>query len=191
MPVSRDRSIVGRSSVMKALWIAGFVFIMGIVRPRRLKRVQLLDPWTAGNIAVQLAAMAALVAWTGRGPVSYLLTATVFAIGLHPLGARWVQEHFALAPNQETYSYYGPLNRVSFNVGFHNEHHDLVTVPWSRLPEIRRAAPEFYDGLQSYTSWTGLLVRFLADRSISLFNYIVRSPRVDGEQAQTAPTTRA
>jgi sphingolipid 4-desaturase/C4-monooxygenase len=191
VPGPLESRIVGRSSVMKALWIAGFVFIMGIVRPRRLKRVQLLDPWTAGNIAVQLAAMAALVAWTGRGPVSYLLTATVFAIGLHPLGARWVQEHFALAPNQETYSYYGPLNRVSFNVGFHNEHHDLVSVPWSRLPEIRRAAPEFYDGLQSYTSWTALLVRFLADRSISLFNYIVRSPRVDGEQAQTAPTTRA
>ena len=87
---------------------------------------------------------------------------TVFAIGLHPLGARWIQEHFALVPGQETYSYYGPLNKVSFNVGYHNEHHDIVTIPWSRLPQVRRIAPEFYDGLHSYTSWTSLLSAFPA-----------------------------
>jgi sphingolipid delta-4 desaturase len=109
----------------------------------------------------------------------------VCAIGLHPLGARWIQEHFALVPDQETYSYYGPLNRVSFNVGYHNEHHDLVTVPWSRLPEIRRRAPEFYDGLHAYTSWTGLLVRFVRDRHITLFNYIVRPGR--GEHEAQSP----
>jgi sphingolipid 4-desaturase/C4-monooxygenase len=189
VPGPLESRIVGRSSVMKTIWIAGFVLIMGIVRPRRLKRVRLLDPWTIGNIVVQIAAMVALVAATGRGPFVYLLVSTVFAIGLHPLGARWVQEHFALAPNQETYSYYGPLNKVSFNVGFHNEHHDLVTVPWSRLPQVKRAAPEFYDGLQSYTSWTGLLVRFLADRSISLFNYIVRTS-TDTEGASLRSSSR-
>jgi sphingolipid 4-desaturase/C4-monooxygenase len=189
VPGPLESRIVGRSSVMKTIWIAGFVLIMGIVRPRRLKRVRLLDPWTIGNIVVQIAAMVALVAATGRGPFVYLLVSTVFAIGLHPLGARWVQEHFALAPNQETYSYYGPLNKVSFNVGFHNEHHDLVTVPWSRLPQVKRAAPEFYDGLQSYTSWTGLLVRFLADRSISLFNYIVRTS-TDPEGASLRSSSR-
>ena len=191
VPGPLESRIVGRSGVMKAIWIAGFVFIMGIVRPRRLKRVRLLDPWTVANIVIQLAAMAVLIAATGRGPFAYLLVSTVFAIGLHPLGARWVQEHFALAPNQETYSYYGPLNKVSFNVGFHNEHHDLVTVPWSRLPQIRRAAPEFYDGLQSYTSWTGLLVRFVADRSISLFNYIVRSSRDESARHQSDSSTHA
>jgi sphingolipid 4-desaturase/C4-monooxygenase len=190
VPGPLESRIVGRSSLMKALWIAGFVLIMGIVRPRRLKRVRLLDPWTVANIVIQIAAMVGLVAVAGGGPFSYLLVSTVFAIGLHPLGARWVQEHFALAPDQETYSYYGPLNKVSFNVGFHNEHHDLVTVPWSRLPQIRRGAPEFYDGLESYTSWTGLLIRFLADRSISLFNYIVRSSRDEGSPAATARSTR-
>jgi sphingolipid 4-desaturase/C4-monooxygenase len=193
VPGPLESRIVGRSSVMKALWIAGFVLVMGIVRPRRLKRVRLLDPWTAANIVIQLAAMAVLVVLTGRGPFLYLLVSTVFAIGLHPLGARWVQEHFALAPDQETYSYYGPLNNVSFNVGYHNEHHDLVTVPWSRLPEIRRAAPEFYDGLQSYSSWTALLLRFLADRSISLFNYIVRTSHATdtADRPRTAGSTRA
>ena len=108
------------------------------------------------------------------------MTSTVFAIGLHPLGARWIQEHFALAPDQETYSYYGPLNKVSFNVGYHNEHHDIVTIPWSRLPQVRRIAPEFYDGLQSY-SWSTLLVRFIRDRNITLYNAIVRPGRSNGD----------
>jgi sphingolipid delta-4 desaturase len=175
VPGPIESRIVGRSGVLKALWIASFVLIMGIVRPRRMKKIRLLDPWTLCNIVVQIGAMAGLVLLTGWGPLRYLFASTVFAIGLHPLGARWIQEHLALKPDQETYSYYGPLNKVSFNVGYHNEHHDMVTVPWSRLPEIRRAAPEFYDTMQSYQSWTGLLIRFLGDRSLTLFNYIVRT----------------
>jgi sphingolipid delta-4 desaturase len=163
--------------VAKAIWVAGTILIQGIVRPRRLTRVRLLDAWTVVNIVVQLGCMTLFVAWAGGGPFKYLVTSTVFAIGLHPLGARWIQEHFALAPDQETYSYYGPLNKVSFNVGYHNEHHDLVTVPWCRLPQVRRIAPEFYEGLHAYTSWTALLARFVRDPDITLFNCIVRPTR--------------
>jgi sphingolipid delta-4 desaturase len=172
---------------MKTLWISSFVFVMGIVRPRRI-RVKLLDAWTVANIVLEIAAMLGFIALFGMTPFWYLLASSVFAIGLHPLGARWVQEHFALRDDQETYSYYGPLNKVSFNVGYHNEHHDLVTVPWSRLPHIRRGAPEFYENLASYSSWTGLLVRFLADRSITLFRYVVRP--APGEST-TSPAPRS
>ena len=122
--------------------------------------------------------------WRAAGRSSISSTSTVFAIGLHPLGARWIQEHFALAPGQETYSYYGPLNKVSFNVGYHNEHHDLVTIPWSRLPQVRRIAPEFYDGLHSYTSWTALLARFVRDPDITLYNYIVRPTREKAKETK-------
>ena len=80
----------------------------------------------------------------------------------------------ALVPDQETYSYYGPLNKVSFNAGYHNEHHDLVTIPWMRLPQIRALAPEFYNGLASYQSWSGLLMQFVRDKNINLFAYVVR-----------------
>ncbi len=176
IPGPFEAGAVGRSSWAKASWVAGYAVVQG-VRPARLKKVRLLDWWTATNMIVEFAAMGLLVYWTGAGPIKYLLASTVFAIGLHPLGGRWIQEHFALAPDQETYSYYGPLNKVAFNAGYHVEHHDLITVPWSRLPEIRRAAPEFYNGLHSYQSWTGLLVRFIMDRHLSLFNYIVRPSR--------------
>jgi sphingolipid delta-4 desaturase len=177
IPGPTESQVVGRSSAAKAAWVAATILIQGIVRPRRLTRVRLLDGWTVVNIVIQFGGMALLAMWAGGAPFKYLIASTVFAIGLHPLGARWIQEHFALVPDQETYSYYGPLNKVSFNVGYHNEHHDLVTIPWSRLPEVRRIAPEFYEGLHAYTSWTALLTRFLRDPDITLFNTIVRSTR--------------
>jgi sphingolipid delta-4 desaturase len=165
--------MIGRSSILKGLWITGYIFVQGVVRPRRIK-TSVLDGWTLVNIAFQAVAMLVVIRVGGFAPFKYLLASTVFAIGLHPLGGRWIQEHFAFAPDQETYSYYGPMNRLAFNVGYHNEHHDLVTVPWMRLPEIRRAAPEFYDGLASYQSWSGVLFQFVSNPSFSLFSYIVR-----------------
>ncbi|HMB82168.1 MAG TPA: fatty acid desaturase, partial [Vicinamibacterales bacterium] len=141
VPGPTESRVVGRSAVAKAAWITGFALVMGIVRPWRMKRIPFVDRWTVINIVVEFACIGALAYWAGAAPFKYLVASTIFAIGLHPLGARWIQEHFALAPGQETYSYYGPLNKLSFNVGYHNEHHDVITIPWSRLPEVRRMAP--------------------------------------------------
>jgi sphingolipid delta-4 desaturase len=171
-----EARLVGRSSVAKTLWIACFALVVGTVRPRRMKAIPFWDVWTVVNLLTQIAAVTVIFATRGAGPLLYLLASTALAIGLHPLGARWVQEHYVFAEGQETYSYYGPLNRVSFNVGYHNEHHDLVTVPWPRLPRIRRLAPEFYDALHAHQSWTALLLRFLTDRRITLFSRAVRRP---------------
>lgn len=143
VPGPTESRVVGHSGVAKAAWLAGTIVVQGIIRPRRMKRVRLLDGWTVVNIVIQVACMAALVWWAGPGPLKYLMASSVFAIGLHPLGGRWIQEHFALVEHQETYSYYGVLNRVSFNVGYHHEHHDLITIPWVRLPQVRRIAHEF------------------------------------------------
>jgi sphingolipid delta-4 desaturase len=186
VPGPTEARVIGRSGTAKALWVGCTAIVQGIIRPRRMTRISFVDNWTVINAVVQFALMIALYRLAGAGPFKYLLMSTVFAIGLHPLGARWVQEHFALVPDQETYSYYGPLNKVSFNVGYHNEHHDVMTVPWSRLPKVRQIAPEFYEGLHSYDSWTALLVRFLRDREITLFNYIVRPSRDAGRPQQAA-----
>jgi sphingolipid delta-4 desaturase len=170
---------VGRSAVLKTLWLAAFVLVVGTLRPHRLTRVPFVDRWTTINLLMQAATVAAIVLVFGWAPLKYLVAASILAIGLHPFGARWIQEHYVFAAGQETYSYYGPLNRVSFNVGYHNEHHDLVTVPWSQLPRIRAGAPEFYDTLRSHGSWTGLLVEFLRDRDMTLFSRIIRPLRGD------------
>ena len=79
--------------------------------------------------------------------------------------------------SQETYSYYGVLNKVAFNVGYHNEHHDFPSVPWNKLPQIKKNAPDYYDTLIYHTSWARLFFRFLFDKELSLFSRLVRKNR--------------
>ena len=98
-------------------------------------------------------------------------------MGLHPLGARWIQEHFLVFEGQETTSYYGPLNVVALNVGYHNEHHDFPSVPWNRLPAVRRSVPEVYGALHFHRSWTRLVLQFIFDPRLSLFSRTIRTER--------------
>lgn len=163
---------VGSSPVRKALWLAAFGF-MQMFRPMRLKK-PFLDGWLFINIAV--IAVTDYLVWLtcGTTGLAYLALSMLFGVGLHPVGARWVQEHYSFNPGQETYSYYGFMNRLAFNIGYHNEHHDLVKVPWVHLPRIKAIAPEFYDHLYAHRSWGRLLVRFLTDRDMTLFSRITR-----------------
>ena len=77
-------------------------------------------------------------------------------------------------PDQETFSYYGPINLVALNMGYHNEHHDLPSIPWNNLPKLRAMAPEFYDNLKYHSSWTRLLFQFIFDERYTLYSRIER-----------------
>jgi sphingolipid delta-4 desaturase len=168
---------VVRGSALKTVWLASFSAVQGLMRTQRLKAVAFFDGWIVTNIVIQVAAMAVLVWLRAWMPLTYLLASSVFAVGLHPLGARWIQEHYVFREDQETYSYYGPLNRLSFNIGYHNEHHDFINIPWSRLPALKSVAPEFYDSLYAHHSWTRVLVQFLFNSERSLFDRVVRPSR--------------
>ena len=97
----------------------------------------------------------------GPNALLYLFASFWFSVGgLHPLGGRADPGAFHPDPDQETLDYYGALNLVALNIGYHNEHHDFPDVPWRRLPELKRMAPEFYNGLKTHKSWSGLVDRF-------------------------------
>ncbi len=166
---------VGNSSFKKALWFLCY-FLPQLLRVPYLKGIELVNRWVVLNWLVEVSFLTAMVHFAGWGTFGYLALSSVFSIGLHPLGARWIQEHYVVYQKQETYSYYGPLNLIAFNVGYHNEHHDLMSVPWSRLPQVRAIAPEFYNSLYYHTSWTALLIRFITDPQLGLFSRVTRPP---------------
>ncbi|MCH8524403.1 MAG: fatty acid desaturase [Balneolales bacterium] len=160
----------------KALWLNMYPLII-IFRPLDIRSFSTPFDWTFVNFVVVLGFDALILYFFGFQAFAYLLLSSFFGLGLHPVGARWIQEHFVMKEDQETYSYYGPLNKIAFNVGYHNEHHDFAGIPWSRLPKVREMAPEYYNTLEYHTSWSKLLWRFLTDPNITLESRIERETR--------------
>jgi sphingolipid 4-desaturase/C4-monooxygenase len=169
-----EARLIGNSSVRKAVWLL-FFSVSQALRPMQITQVSFWDRWIVANMVIVIAVDAAILLLLGPQALVYLALSTLFALGLHPLGGRWIQEHYVTREGQETYSYYGPLNKVSFNIGYHNEHHDFATVPWNKLPELTRLAPEFYDTLASYRSLTGVIRRYILDPDMSSYSRIVRT----------------
>ena len=176
VPSGWEARWVGGSPGRKAVWLFCLPGIQ-MLRTARVREATLVDRWFVANVAVQIVFVGALVAAAGWGAVAYLLLSNLFSLGLHPLGARWIQEHYLLRPGQETYSYYGPMNRLVFNAGYHNEHHDLMRVPWMHLPKVKAIAPDFYEPLHAHRSWTALLFRFLFDGKLTPFCRAIRLHR--------------
>ncbi len=174
LPSHAEAKLVGNSSVMKALWVAFFPLMQALRMPRFSKLISFWEPWTVVNAVAVFSLNAVVIYFMGPWAFLYIVLSIFFSIGLHPLGGRLIQEHFVVAHPQETYSYYGPWNLTALNVGYHNEHHDFSAVPWNRLPKVKALAPEFYDTLVWHKSWTGLLVKFIVDPSMSLYSRITR-----------------
>jgi sphingolipid 4-desaturase/C4-monooxygenase len=178
LPYEWEARLFGRSVLGKMLWLALFPFVE-FLRPLRIEGMRMIDGWTLINAAIQFGFDGAV--WMVLGPKAliYLVASFFFSIGLHPLGARWIQRHYLVGgtSEQETFSYYGKLNALAFNVGYHNEHHDFPSVSWNKLPRIYAAAPDVYGNLFYHTSWTRLLVRFLTDPTVSLHDRVVRRDR--------------
>jgi len=189
-----EARFVGSSPLRKEFWLLVFGAVETI-RPLRI-RGQFADPWLAINIVAIVATDYLIWHWCGVAGLAYVLLSTFVGIGLHPLGARWIQEHYTFVEGQETYSYYGILNRLSFNIGYHNEHHDLVRVPWVHLPKVKKLAPEFYDHLYAHRSLTRVLMQWIFNRDLNLFTRITRdraraAAARDGEVAFELPAAVA
>eukprot|EP00742_Colponemidia_sp_Colp-10_P000273 GILJ01000307.1.p1 GENE.GILJ01000307.1~~GILJ01000307.1.p1 ORF type:complete len:366 (-),score=46.77 GILJ01000307.1:197-1207(-) len=174
MPSKIEADIFGTTALGKALWLLLFPIWQSIRVTRYGKGTP--DAWIVINFIIVMAYNFWCLYMFGYSGIFYMCISSLFAIGLHPMGARWVAEHYAMAPTQETYSYYGPANLISFNIGYHNEHHDLARVPWSKLPVVRKMAPEFYDKLVYHSSYVSLLFEFIFNPQFTLKSRVVRDP---------------
>jgi sphingolipid delta-4 desaturase len=169
-----EARLIGNRWYAKALWLLFFPLFQ-LTRPMRLKDISVINRWSLFSLTACAVFNIALFRLFGANAVLYLGASMLFSIGLHPLGSRWIQEHFTLDPAQETGSYYGVMNRLALNVGYHNEHHDFPSVPWNRLPAIRELAPEFYKALTPSACWSFLWLRFIYDPRYSLYSRVLRA----------------
>lgn len=130
--------------------------------------------------AINYAAMLSVHGWIAYHhsywSTAYWIASGFFAGSLHPLAGHFLAEHYMFdgESEQETFSYYGILNKVTFNGGYHVEHHDFPAIPWTKIDQVRKIAPEFYDHLKSVDSWAWLVVRFLFDPNVSSYSRVKR-----------------
>ena len=118
------------------------------------------------NMVLQFSVDALVVHYWGGKSLAFMIASSLLGMGLHPVAGHFISEHYMFAKGYETYSYYGPLNYVTFNVGYHNEHHDFPSVPGSRLPMVKEIASEYYKDLPQHNSWTRVLYEFITDPAI-------------------------
>lgn len=176
--VDADIPLKGEASFFKGLigksiWYVNQIFFYAL-RPMFVKPMN-LDAWTIANIIFQVSVMAICAYFMSGYGIFFLLLSLVFAGGLHPTSGHFIAEHYVFDEGQETYSYYGPLNLIIYNVGYHNEHHDFPYIPGNKLPEVRKIAPEYYDNLKSYDSYLKVIWRFITDKNIDLFSRTKRN----------------
>lgn len=129
------------------------------------------------NLILQIAFDFLLYRLYGPKPVVYLIIGSLLAMGLHPVAGHFISEHYMFQKGYETYSYYGPLNLVTFNVGYHMEHHDFPSIPWTRLPKVREIAGEYYNNLPQHSSWCKVIFNFITDPSIGPYARVKRKSK--------------
>lgn len=167
------------TTLKKLLWLSLQPFFYAF-RPMIIYKKSVTDLEIL-NAVVQIGFDYAVYQLFGFKALFYLIFGTLISLGVHPTAGHFIAEHYVFAPGQETYSYLGPMNYVTFNVGYHVEHHDFPFIPGDKLPLVRQLAPEYYDHLRSHTSWVWVLWQFVTNPAVGPYARIKRKPRVEPE----------
>ncbi|KAL8152164.1 hypothetical protein V2J09_009924 [Rumex salicifolius] len=172
---SKPEAYLVRNAPTKCVWVIFQLFFYAL-RPLFIKpKPPCL--WEFTNLSIQLALDATMVYFWGWKSFAYLIASTFVGGGMHPMAGHFISEHYVFNPDQETYSYYGPLNLLTWHVGYHNEHHDFPRIPGYKLHKVREIAPEYYDGLESYKSWSQVIYMYVMDTTMGPYCRLKRKSK--------------
>ncbi|KAL9102790.1 MAG: hypothetical protein Q9163_002108 [Psora crenata] len=173
-------------SVLGKAFFCTFQIVFYAIRPMMIYQLPLTRIHFF-NIIVQITFDFLLVRYAGVNAFAYLIMSSFLAGSLHPCAGHFIAEHYLFqrppitskypghpVPVLETFSYYGPLNMLTYNVGLHNEHHDFPAIPWTRLPVLHEIAKEFYADLPYHKSWTWVIWQFIWDKDVGLWCRVKR-----------------
>ncbi|XP_002158744.1 sphingolipid delta(4)-desaturase DES1 [Hydra vulgaris] len=157
----------------KAIWMffqsLFYAFRPLISYPKEVCKIE------AFNFLIQFAFDTLIFYYLGPKALFYLIIGSLLGMGIHPVAGHFIAEHYMFSKGFETYSYYGILNKLTFNVGYHNEHHDFPNIPGSLLPKVREYAPEYYNNIPYHTSWVNVIYKFITDSSVGLYARMKRN----------------
>jgi len=169
---SRMETVLFTRTLSKFIWIILQPWFYAIrpffINPKPLVALELI------NIILQISFDYVVIQFWGIKAFVYLLAGTFLGTGFHPLAGHFISEHYMFVKGYETYSYYGPLNWLTWNVGYHNEHHDFPSIPGSRLPQVRQIAPEYYEDLPCHDSWVKVIWDFIFDPEVGPYSRVKR-----------------
>lgn len=157
IPSSLETKLV-RGPIAKLIWVWLQPAFYGL-RPMFVNPKQ-PDVWTIVGWAIALTSDFLIYTFLAPASLAYLGLSSVLGLGFHMVAGHFISEHYVYYNEQETYSYYGPLNWICFNVGYHNEHHDFPRIPGTRLPRVREVCP-----FSGFTRLLGRRLAYFADRS--------------------------
>jgi len=160
--------------ILKMVWL----FLQPVfyaVRPTLINHKD-MRPLDVFNISFIALTDAVVVILLGPRALLYLTLSTLLGMGIHPVAGHFISEHYMFqTTTHDTFSYYGPLNLICWNVGYHNEHHDFPRVPGWKLPLVKEIAKEFYEDLPHHNSWIKVLYDYIVDPTMCPFSRVVRS----------------
>ncbi|KAL1834185.1 hypothetical protein DCAR_0104357 [Daucus carota subsp. sativus] len=158
--------------IAKSIWVIFQLFFYAL-RPLFVKPKP-PGIWELINFTIQLALDASVVYIWGWKSFGYMILSTFVGGGMHPMAGHFISEHYVFKEEQETYSYYGPLNLMTWNVGYHNEHHDFPRIAGYKLHKVKEIAPEYYENLDSYRSWSQVIYMYLMDCTVGPYSRMKR-----------------
>ncbi|KAK4695598.1 sphingolipid 4-desaturase/C4-monooxygenase, partial [Lecanoromycetidae sp. Uapishka_2] len=173
-------------SILGKAFFCTFQILFYALRPMMVYKLPLTQIHLF-NIVAQLGFDYLVVRYAGAKALAYLIMSSFLAGSLHPCAGHFIAEHYVfdqtakrskdgnnLVLVPETFSYYGPLNMLTYNVGLHNEHHDFPAIPWTRLPALHEIAKDFYADLPHHKSWTWVIWQFIWDKEVGLWCRVKR-----------------